>query len=347
MKVRTYTFDDIRKGMDVIKEQFGPDTIIMDIKQNNLNGDGWTKKACEISIAVDNEPVATLETDIGNVRKQTEAIWSDAARYLTDRLTTIETDMLIDRLKIYPSPLRVLHDKLLRSGLDRHMCMTLVSEVYAEIGNIAENTSKALFFLKAKLGNRIDLCDVMIPEESLLLIGPAGSGKTETAKRLAAAMDARELNPSIIAYDPVRKGTYTDLSDFSQKTGIPSQFVTTLEDLRKKVHEGSGKKIIDITGQMAFQGRVVEQFRGMKKIAVFSAGTRDETVSHYLSIMDAASISGLIFTRLDEQDRLGYMCNTILRFERPIAALTRGIGASDIIIPDHETFGKMLIEGRA
>ena len=65
MKVKTYTFDDIRKGMDVIKEQFGPDTIIMDIKQNNLNGDGWTKKACEISIAVDNEPIATLETDLG------------------------------------------------------------------------------------------------------------------------------------------------------------------------------------------------------------------------------------------------------------------------------------------
>ena len=38
MRVRTYSFDDIRKGMDSIKEQYGPDTIIMDIKQNNLDG---------------------------------------------------------------------------------------------------------------------------------------------------------------------------------------------------------------------------------------------------------------------------------------------------------------------
>ncbi len=161
MKVKTYTFDDIRKGMDVIKEQFGPDTIIMDIKQNSHNGNGWTKKGCEISIAVENDPAATVETDLGEIRKKTEAIWSDAARYLTERLVSIETDMLLDRLKAYPMPLKILHDRLVRAGLDRHVTMSLLSEVFAEIGSIAENSTKALFFTKAKLGKHISLCDIM------------------------------------------------------------------------------------------------------------------------------------------------------------------------------------------
>lgn len=347
MKVKTYTFDDIRRGMDVIKEQFGPDTIIMDIKQNDHNGNGWTKKGCEISIAVENDPAATLETDLGEIRKKTEAIWTDAARYLTDRLVSIETDMLVDRLKAYPMPLKILHDKLIKSGLDRRTVMSVLSEVFAEIGNIAENSTKAVFFLKAKLGKRISLCDAMIPEESLLLIGPTGSGKTETAKKLAMLMQGKDLNPSIIAFDPVRRGSYEELLSFSQRTGIPFQFATGVEELRRKTCEGNGKKIVDITGHLTYQAQAIEQLQSMKKMVVFQAGMRDETLEHYLDIMAGLSIAGLIFTKLDEQDRLGYLCNTILRLERPIAALTGGVETGDILIPDHETFGKILIEGKA
>jgi len=347
MKVKTYTFDDIRKGMDVIKDQFGPDTIIMDIKQNSLNGNGWTKKGCEISIAVENDPAAVIESDIGEIRKKTEAIWSDAARYLTDRLTAIESDMIVDRLKTYPMPLKVLYDRLARSGLDRYVTMSLLSEVYAEIGTIAENSTKALFFLKAKLGKRIALYNAVTTEESLLFMGPAGSGKTETVKKLARIMQGKDINPSIIGFDPVRKGSYDELLAFSEKTGVPFQFATTIDDLLKKVHEAGGKKLIDVTGHLAYQKEVIGPLREMKKIIVFSAGSRDETIEHYLNVIKGVSVAGLIFTKLDEQQHLGHLCNTIMKLGIPIAAMTRGAGLNDILIPDHETFGKVLIEERA
>lgn len=347
MKVKTFTFDDIRKGMDVIKDQFGPDTIIMDIKQNSLNGNGWIKKGCEISIAVENDPAAAIESDIGEIRKKTEAIWSDAARYLTERLTSIESDMIVDRLKAYPMPLKVLYDRLARSGLDRYVIMSLLSEVYAEIGTIAENSTKAVFFLKAKLGKRIALFNAVTTDESLLLMGPTGSGKTETVKKLAFAIHNRDINVSVIGFDPVRKGSCDELQAFSEKTGIPFQFATTIEDLLKKFRETEGRKLIDVTGHLAYQKEVLDPFREIKKIAVFSAGSRDETIENYLDNMKGISIAGLIFTRLDEERRLGHLCNTIMKIGRPIAAMTRGAGVNDILVPDHETFGKLLIEEKA
>jgi flagellar biosynthesis GTPase FlhF len=75
MRVKTYSFDDIRKGMDTIKEQYGPDTIIMDIKQNYLDGYGWSKKGCEISIAVEEEPATDQDDLLLELRRGTEAVW--------------------------------------------------------------------------------------------------------------------------------------------------------------------------------------------------------------------------------------------------------------------------------
>lgn len=346
MRVKTYTFDDVRKGMEVLKEQFGPDTIIVDVKQNVANGNGTAKSGCEISIALDEDPFVSMENNLGDVRKKTEAIWSDAAKYLSDRLLSIESDMLTDRLKAYPTTLKILYDRMLRSGLDRYIALSLVSEVFAEMGSLSENSMKAVFVLKAKLGKRINLCNVMSDDASIALIGPTGSGKTEAAKKLALAMKEEGLDPLIIAYDPVKRGTYSEYINFSGKAGIPVQFASHAEDLKTQVQSGNEKKIIDITGHGAHQREALQCLPGMRKLAVFPAGARDEAIDQYLGVMNYVSIAGLIFTKLDEYDRFGTVCNTVLRLERPIAALTGGIEVKDIVVPGPDTFGTVLIEGR-
>ena len=100
MRVRTYSFDDIKKGMDSIKEQYGPDTIIMDIKQNNLDGHGWSKKGCEISIAVEDQPATAQDDYLLEMRRSTEAVWQHTTQYLNERLIPIESEMVRDRMRI-------------------------------------------------------------------------------------------------------------------------------------------------------------------------------------------------------------------------------------------------------
>lgn len=346
MRVKTYSFEDVRKGMEVIKEQFGPDTIIVDVKQNGANGNGAPKNGCEISIALDNDPFAAMENNLEDVRKKTEAIWSDAAKFLSDRLLTIESDMLTDRLKTYPTSLKVLYDRMVRSGLDRYTAWSLVAEVFAEMGSLAENSLKAVFVLKAKLGKRISLCNVVSSGESIILLGPTGSGKTEAAKKLALSMKQEGLYPTIIAYDPVKRGTYSEYINFSGKTEVPVQFSSYVDDLKRQVQNEVGKKIIDVTGHIAHQQEVLQALPGMRRLAVFPAGARDEAIDHYLGMVNYSSIAGLIFTKIDEYERFGTVCNTILRLGMPVAALTRGLEPGDVLIPAPETFGTILVEGR-
>lgn len=345
MRVKTYSFEDVRKGMEVIKEQFGPDTIIVDVKQNTVNGNGAAKNGCEISIALDNDPFAAMENSIGDIRKKTETIWSDAAKYLSERLTSIESDMLTDRLKVYPATLKVLYDRMLRSGLDRYVALSLVSEVFAEMGSLAENSLKSVFVLKAKLGKRINLYNAVSTDESIVLTGPTGSGKTEAAKKLALAIKEKNGCPTIIAYDPVKRGTYAEFISFSGKTGIPFHFAANSEELRSVVRTETGKKIIDLTGHLNYQREALQYLPGTKKLAVFPAAARDEAIDHYLGMMNY-SLAGMVFTKLDEFDRFGTVCNTVLRLLRPIAALTGGMDLKDIVVPGPDTFGTILIEGK-
>lgn len=346
MRVKTYTFEDVRKGMGALKEQFGPDTIIVDVKHNIAHGNGAATGGCEISIALDDDPFVAMENNLGDIRKKTEAVWSDAAKYLSDRLLSIESDMLTDRLKAYPTTLKVLYDRMLRTGLDRYVALSLVSEVFAEMGSFSENSLKSVFALKARLGKRISLCTVISDDASTALIGPTGSGKTEAAKKLALVMKEKGLDPLIIAYDPVKRGTYSEYINFSGKTGIPVQFASHAGDLKTQVQSGNEKKIIDITGHSAHQREALQCLPGMRKLAVFPAGARDEAIDDYLGTLSHWSIAGLIFTKLDEYDRFGTVCNTVLRLGRPIAALTGGMEGEHIVIPGPETFGTILIEGK-
>ncbi|MBA4389356.1 MAG: hypothetical protein C0399_00235 [Syntrophus sp. (in: bacteria)] len=345
MKVRTHSFDDIRKGMESIKEQYGPDTIIMDIKQNNLDGYGWTKKGCEISIAVEDVPATPEEDYLGELRRGTEAVWQYTTKYLTERLGTMESEMIRDRMKTYPLPLKVLFEKIAKNGFNIHFALELVSEVYAEVGHLAENSTKAIFFLKTAIARRISTYRPVDSPEPLVFLGPTGSGKTETVKKLSKMVSDEGMPVSILSFDPVKKSSHDELLAFSESTGVPVQFTTNPEDLFVKAKRNTGKTLIDLTGQVEIQKQAVEQLKEFKKIIVLPAGARDEKMEQYLKIFQNCNIAGLVFSKLDEEENLGSLCCNVIKLGRPVCFMTKGIGFNDILPHDKETFSRILIEG--
>lgn len=345
MRVRTYSFDDIKKGMDSIKEQYGPDTIIMDIKQNNLDGLGWSRKGCEISIAVEDQPATAQDDYLLEMRRSTEAVWRHTTQYLNERLASIESEMVRDRMKTYSINVKVLFDKIVKGGFSVNLALELVSEVYTEIGQLTDNSTKMIFFLKKAIARRMKTCSLMNSQEPFVILGPTGAGKTETAKKLSKMALEKEMPVSILAFDPVKKSSYDELLAFSESNSVPFQFSTNLDDLMAKIKQTRGKLFIDLTGQIDIQKKVIDKLGEFKKIIVLPAGARDDKIEQYIKTFQNCNVAGLVFSKLDEEERLGSFCQSVLMLNLPVCYMTKGIKFKDILPYDQETFSRILIEG--
>jgi len=345
MRVKTHSFEDIRQGMEKIKETYGPDTIIVDIKHNNHNGYGWSKKSCEISVALDGDP-ELRENELGELRKRTESIWSQTAQFLSEKLISVESEMIMDRVKTYPLPLKVLFEKIVKNGVNMHLAMSMISEVYGEIGQLAGNSIKAAFFLKSIIARRISISDITDSDGAVMLLGPTGAGKTETAKKLARLLSGRQKQATVMVFDPIKRGSYDECRTFSENTGIPFVFTTNIDDLCVKVSKGTGKIIIDITGHVDFQEKIAERLPMMEKVIILPAGARDEKMKGYLNkFKNTNHVAGVIFTKLDEEDSLGHLCHNLIDLDQPLCSVTTGINLEDIVIPNVEMLGKLFLEG--
>ena len=331
--------------MELIKEQYGPDAMIMDVKENNLNGHGWTKKGCEISVAIDEEKPSLPEDNLGEMRRGSESVWDHTLRYMGDRFASMETDMIRDRMRAYPLPLKVMFEKMEKNGLDTETALQIVSGVYTEAGSAAGNSIKAALAVKEGIDKRISRCYPMNISAPIVVLGPTGAGKTETAKKLASMFDEKKIPVSIIAYEPVRRSSYEELILFSEQTGIPIQFTVTVDDLVEKVCETSGMVIVDVTGQVDCQKEAVEALTETEKVIVLPAGISDAKAQRYLKTFESCNPVGVVFTKLDEEETPGDLCRQMFKFAMPVCFIAKGINQADMVIPDRDNVFKMLIEG--
>jgi len=341
MKIKTYVFDDVKEGMKKIREEHGVDTIIVDIKNN---GSTASRKGCEISIAVEGDR-AVQGDELEDMRRRMEGVWDHTTRYMGSRVSTMELEMMRDRVKTYPLPLRVVFDKMVKNGFEAHTALSLVSEVYCALGPLAEDSPKAGFFMKRAISSRIRVHNPLISNAPILILGPSGAGKTDTVRKLAHLSVQHALRVSILSLGPARKGSLDDLRTFAQDKGVPFAAVPGERDLIAALEAGETRKIVDVSGPLDLQKKMVARFVNVEKIMVLPAGTRDDKMKACCSQLKGQNLNGLIFTKLDEEETVGHIYENLLSLSLPLSFLTTGSGEKDIMTPNADVLYKILIEG--
>ncbi len=339
MKVKRLFFESVKEGIKRIKAEYGPDAIIIDIKENV----DAARKGYEILLAIDEDVTPRQEAPANDMIKRIEEI-SSTVRSLSERMGSMESDGLRYRVEAFPPTLRALYEKMVKNGLDTQLAFTLISEVFAETGKFADDSSKVTYFLKRLLAKKIKVSALDTSNVPILMLGPSGAGKTETTKKLAKRYLDAGVPVSIIAYEPQRRERYNELMMFSERTGIPFYFTVNDEDLPFIVERETRKKIIDVTGNELLQKKAMERLKGCKKFLLFPSWVRSEKVKDYCGRFNGGDGPGVIFTKLDEESSLGHVIAHLVALQKPVYFLTTGMGIQDIVVPDQEIFYSLVLE---
>jgi flagellar biosynthesis protein FlhF len=231
-------------------------------------------------------------------------------------------------------PVRALViEKLQQLGLSEAMADQLACFMPEDIAD-SEAWDCALELLAGQLTTTND--DLMRRGGIVALVGPTGVGKTTTVAKLAAQFarlhGADQV--ALITTDTFRIGAFEQLATFGRIIGCPVKQAKDHEELAILLTQLQQRKLIliDTAGMSQRDVRLAEKLSALmhnsrvkiRSYLVLSATSQarvmQETVEHFKRI----SLSGCIFTKLDECLSLGEIINIAIQNALPVSYLTNG-----------------------
>ncbi len=231
-------------------------------------------------------------------------------------------------------PVRALIiDKLRELGLSEPMADQLACFMPEDIAD-NEAWDCALDLLAGQLTTTND--DLMRRGGVVALVGPTGVGKTTTVAKLAAQFarlhGADQV--ALITTDTFRIGAVEQLATFGRIIGCPVKQAKDHEELSLLLNQLQQRKLIliDTAGMSQRDVRLAEKLSALmhnsrakiRSYLVLSATSQSrvmqETVEHFKRI----TLSGCIFTKLDECLSLGEIINVAIQNALPVSYLTNG-----------------------
>lgn len=308
-----------------------------------------TKKA-ESTIEGAHNPNSTssaLPIDLFDVRRITESNTHDTSQQEVISTMRAEIDKLRGLMEsqlthnhagpsAHQSPIK---DNLLsqfqRLGLSNTLSGALVNtlhDVEALTQHVA--TRDALALLTRQIRTSDD--DILSKGGIVVLIGPAGAGKTTTLAKLASQFIQRHHSKEIImvSTDTYRLGAQEQLMAYGRLLGIPvlkardqieiDQILSAVGDKKLVLVDSGSLTQNDLRNPQALP-TMLTQVEGVKHYLVMPASMQAATLSHTVkTLTDSGLIEAGIITKVDDAVNLGGALSAAIEHKLPIAYWSDG-----------------------
>ncbi|MBW1960819.1 MAG: flagellar biosynthesis protein FlhF [Deltaproteobacteria bacterium] len=364
MAIKRYKAKSIQEAIRRIKEDFGPDAMILSTRRLPKDPrNPYGKDFFEVTAALKNETeyIALKETHcidesldkLGHhvemqkpaAEKARRALLGEGLQALSAELFSIrEMLFLIDQtgglpefLHRFPESLN-LYARLVKSGISSRLAQIFMKRA---LDTLSDRPAGAEHITKRVLNEILSSISVLDPfsshnnkQQVAAFIGPTGVGKTTTIAKLAAILSLQQKKTiGIISVDSYRIGAVDQLRTYAGIMGLPCLSAFSRQDLQKAVKQLQHKEIvlIDTAGQshldkdrMKALSRLMKGQPAISNHLVLSATTERGDMKEAAENFSILNPRTYVFTKLDETRRRGTIIDQVLEFKLPVSFITDG-----------------------
>lgn len=356
MKIKRFFAPDIRQAMRMVREEQGPDAVIL--SNNRVNGgveivaavdfDESMLRSATTATTVSDEtrPTAAREAPAPEQMRRTEQsrdnVWSQEPtlvemraelasmrRMLESQLSSLAWGALTRK-----EPHRVeLMQRLLQFGLSSAQCKAVADAAVSGTDDVEILWRNALAVITR--GLPIFRQDILETGGVVALVGATGVGKTTTVAKLAAryAMKHGSRSVGLVTIDNYRVGAYEQLRTYGRLLDIPVRIAETRDELHGVLGDLGDRRLILIdTMGMGQRDRGLEAQAALldkcdldkKVFLLLSAASRSSGLDDVVSAFSIFRPDGCILTKIDESTCLGGTLSVTVKHQLPIAYTSDG-----------------------
>lgn len=201
-----------------------------------------------------------------------------------------------------------------------------------------------------------DQADIPLEQQTILLVGVQGSGKTTSAGKLAWWFEKKGLRAGLVQTDSMRPGAFKQLEQLSAEAEVEyygDNSASSEENARigiQKEISDTDVKIVDTAGRHASEEKLIEEIKKLSDVVnpdtvllVLDAAIGKEGKEQARKFEQALGIDGIIITKMDGSAKGGGALTAIEQTGSRIAFLGTGESVQNIERFDPEGFVSRLV----
>jgi len=358
MKVKRFFAPDMRQAIRLVREEQGPDAVILSNRQVDggieiIASIDYDESLLESNSAGPGQPEASpvQETDtytrsakpgVRDTEKSPSPVnWSEDPSITSMRDEIRQLRGLLEGQLAHlawgdMSRREPLHADVMRRLGRMELSNKLVERISAPAVH-ARDEDHAWQLAMAELSASLPVADKDIMDEGgiVALVGSTGVGKTTSIAKLAARYVLRhgQRHVALVTTDSYRIGAHEQLMTYGRLLGIPVQVASDHNELRSTLNSLSDKRLvlIDTAGMSQRDVRLTEQFATLKDtglpirtLLVLSATVHPSVMNETIQAFSGVPLDGAILTKLDEAASLGGVLSAVIEQQLPLRFITNG-----------------------
>jgi len=361
MQTKRYEVLSINEGMARIKDDLGPNAIILSSKRlkgkkrsfvemiaarddycgSIPNLSSKKDKKSESAILNSDEAFLPFRTEIDQLKalimdtRKKADIHSELTE-LRETLNTLFDILGVQKNENISSHLSKFYYHLISIGISRQRAFQLVEELKNNYSQeILEDYRNLLEVAEGIIKRSIAAFYKNVSKKRVIsFVGPAGSGKTTTLAKLAAQyLFSDRLDIGILTTDTYRIGATEQLKIYADIMGLPLQLISKKEEFKESLDAFGEKDIIliDTPGKTYKDENYLMKLKELFAIdspietnLILNITANQENMIETAERFGIINYDNIIFTKLDEANNFGSIYNIIDYAGKPVFYITNG-----------------------